>query len=125
VTSRAALLIVVSLAACSGDDGRGGTDAASPDASSGEGGASCSEGCEACFACDATVTACASARDACTAEPDCAAFRACAGETDDPTTIEACRTDHSAGASAFCAYWGCLAYERCDPVCEDAVVCPR
>ena len=124
----ASLLAAAALYACADDDRRPGTDGSvsGVETGSGEGGGgSCTASCEACLACDATVTACRPSQDACAAEPDCAAFRACAGETDDPAAIDTCRTDHPAGASAFCAYWGCLTYEQCDAMCEDAVICPR
>jgi hypothetical protein len=130
-----ALLASVALIAlgCGGDDRRrGGVDGAAGvdggpgfDAGPVADGSSCGASCEACFACPETVAACASAQDACTAEPDCLAFRGCIGESDDPMTVATCRVNHPAGAAAFCAYWGCLTYEQCDALCEDAVVCPR
>jgi hypothetical protein len=92
---------------------------------SGGAGTGCGTTCEDCFSCPATVDACASYDAACRAEPDCLAFRSCAGESDNPTTIQDCAAEHATGESAFCAWWGCLTYTRCDSVCEDAVICPR
>jgi len=118
-------LIVLLLAVGCGDDRRPGRDAASMDSPAGEAAASCAT-CETCFSCAPTVAACASARSTCDAEPDCAAFGACAAAAhDDPMLVASCTTMHPAGAAAFCAWWGCLTYEQCDAVCEDAVVCPR
>lgn len=136
------LLLLSAVAACGGDgdrrggggdasvpsDSGGGADSAMPGDSGmeGEGGAaSCGTTCEDCFACDATVAACRPAMEACAAEPECAAYRACVGERDDAMTVASCMTDHPAGATAFCAYWGCLTYDQCDAVCEDAIICPR
>ena len=95
-------------------------DAALPDAMAPD--ADCTT-CEGCFMCRAP--ACAAMLAACTAEPDCMAFRTCVGGRDDPAVVASCRSMHAAGAAAFCGYWGCLTYTQCDAVCEDAVICPR